>query len=168
MVSCTWPLTNHPSLPGASWSSMAVPRPSKEPGRPGSCLPGLGLDAVIDGTQTGTGVDFNISEPPQQGAGQRVDRLIGDRRFIPVPNGGPPPLCLLGLAPAHFLDVRDSGGAHLETFVKVRVWDSRPGVTQLGDATLEHVVRAGLSVGHQGQTGLPLGGPRGCAPRVYR
>ena len=41
---------------------MAVPLPSKEPGRPG-----LGLDAVIDGTQTGTRVDFNISEPPQQG-----------------------------------------------------------------------------------------------------
>src|SRR5262245_25304472 len=111
MVSCTWPLTNHPSSPGASWSSMAVPRPRREPGCPGSCLPGLGLDAVIDGAQTGTRVDFNISELPQQGACQRGDHLIDDRGFIPVANGGTPPLCLLGLAPVHFLDVRDSGAA---------------------------------------------------------
>src|SRR4029450_8343500 len=168
MVSCTWPLTNHPSSPGASWSSMAVPLPSKEPGRPSSFLSGLGLNAVIDGTQTGSRVDFNISEPPQQGACQRVDRLIGDRGFIPVANGGPPPLCLLGLAPANFLDVREGRAAHLETFGKVRVWDIRPGVTQLGDATLEHVVMAGLSVGHHGQTGLQLGVRRGVSPGLEK
>src|SRR5262249_50818527 len=41
---------------------MAVPLPSKEPDRPGSYLPGLGLDAVIDGTQTGTSptASFNL------------------------------------------------------------------------------------------------------------
>src|SRR4051812_43905761 len=31
MVSCTSPLMSPPSSPGASWSSMAVPRPSKGP-----------------------------------------------------------------------------------------------------------------------------------------
>jgi hypothetical protein len=143
---------------------MAVPLPSKEPGRPGSCLPGLGLDAVIDGTQTGTRVDFNISEPPQQGAHQRADRLIGDGGFILVANGETPSLRLLGLAPAHFLDVRESGAAHLETCCEDRVWGIRPGVTQLGDATREHVVIAGLAVGHHGQTGFQLGGQRGVGP----
>ena len=55
---------------------MAVPLPSKEPGRPGSCLFGLGLDAVIDGTQTGSRVDFNISEPTAAG-GEATHLLKG-------------------------------------------------------------------------------------------
>src|SRR5713101_6031612 len=109
---------------------------------PGSCLPGLGLDAVIDGTQTGPRVRFNIREPTQQGARQRVDRRIGDRGFIPVAYGWTLPLRLPGLAPANFLDVGQSGAAHLETFCEVRVRGIRPGVTQLGDAALEHVVMA--------------------------
>src|SRR5258705_153100 len=53
---------------------------------PGSCLSGLGLDAVIDGTQTGARVRFDIREPPQQRARERVDRLIGKRGFIPFSN----------------------------------------------------------------------------------
>src|SRR6266567_6385585 len=109
-------------------------------------LPGLGLDAVIDGTQTGARVRFNISEPAQQGARQWVDRLVGDGGFIPVANGGTLPLRLPGLAPANFLDVGQSGAAHLETLYEVRILGIRPGVTQLGDATLEHVVMAGLAV----------------------
>src|SRR5215510_13006450 len=113
-----------------------------------ACLPSLHLDAVIDGTQTGPRVCFDISKPPQQGARQRVDRLIGNSYFIPVANGWPSPLRLPDLAPANFLGVGQSGAAHLETFFKVRVLVIRPGVSQLFDATLENVVVAGLSVGH--------------------
>jgi hypothetical protein len=135
---------------------------------PDSWLPDPGLDAVIDGTQTGTRVRFNFSEPPQQGARQRVDRLIGDGGFIPVANGETPSLRLLGLAPANFLDVRDSGAAHLETCCEVRGRGIRPSVTQLGDATLEHVVMAGLAVGHHGQTGFQLGVRRGVGPGLEK
>ena len=92
-----------------------------------SRLPGLCLDAVIDGTQTGPRVRFDISEPPQQGARERVDRLIGERGFIPVANGWTPPLCLPALAPANFLCVGPFGAAHLETFVEVRSWLSVQG-----------------------------------------
>src|SRR5712691_12554097 len=66
-----------------------------------SRLPGLFLDAVIDGTQTGTRVCFDIREPTQQGARERVDRLIGNRGFIPVANGWTLPLRLPGLTPAN-------------------------------------------------------------------
>src|SRR5712691_8213802 len=107
---------------------------------PGSCLPGLCLDAVIDGTQTGARVRFNISKPPQQGACERIDRRIGDRGFIPFANGGTLALRLPGLAPANFLDVGHSGATHLEPFCEVRVRGIRPGVPQLSDTPLEHVV----------------------------
>src|SRR2546422_10120644 len=88
---------------------------------PGSWLPGLCLDAVIDGPQTGTRVRFNIREPTQQGAREWVDRRIGDSGFIPIANGGTPPLRLPGLPPANFLDVGPSGAAPHETFCEVRV-----------------------------------------------
>src|SRR5262245_51924355 len=86
-----------------------------------TCLPDLCLDAVIDGTQTSPGVCFDIREPPQQGARERVDRLIGKRCFIPVANGGTPPLRLPNLTPANFLRVGHIGAAHFETFFEVRV-----------------------------------------------
>jgi hypothetical protein len=117
-----------------------------------ACIPGLCLDAVIDSTQTGPRVRFDVSEPPQQRTREWVDRLIGDRCFIPVANGWTPPLRLSGLAPANFLCVGHSGAAHLETFFEVRVLVIRPGVTQLFEATLENVVMAGLSVCHHEQT----------------
>src|SRR5882724_7393575 len=82
----------------------------------GSCLPGLCLDAVIDGTQTGARVRFDISKPPPQGAREWVDRLIGKSGFIPFSNGWTLPLRLPGLAPANFLCVGHSGAVHL------RVW----------------------------------------------
>src|SRR2546426_11896431 len=110
-----------------------------------SRLLGLCLDAVIDGTQPGARVRFDISEPPQQGARERVDRLIGDRGFIPVANGRTLPLRLPALAPANFLCVGHLGAAHLETFVEVRGLVIRPGVTQLFVTMLENVVMAGLS-----------------------
>src|SRR6266404_1371450 len=130
----------------------APPRRSMNSAPAYSCLPSLCLDAVIDGTQTGPRVRFDISEPPQQGARERIDRLIGHRCFIPVANGWTPPLRLSGLAPANFLCVGHLGAAHLETFFEVRVLVIRPGVPQLFDATLENVVMAGLSVCHHGQT----------------
>src|SRR5689334_13031696 len=93
----------------------ALPRRSMHIATAPACLPGLCLDAVIDGTQTGSRVRFDIREPPQQGARERIDRLIGDRGFIPVANAWTPPLCLPGLAPANFLSVGHIGAAHLET-----------------------------------------------------
>src|SRR2546425_10417009 len=116
----------------------APPRRSMNIAIAPACLPGLCLDAVIDGTQTGPRVRFDISEPPQQGARERIDRLIGNRGFIPVANAWTPPLRLSGLAPANFLCVGQLGAAHRETFVEVRVLVIRPGVTQLFDATLEN------------------------------
>src|SRR5262245_26065945 len=107
-----------------------------------ACLPGLCLDAVIDGPQTGPGVRFDISEPAQQGACERVDRLIGDRCFIPVANAWTLSLRLPGLAPANFLCVGQLGAAHFEAFFEVRVLVIHPGITQLFDATLENVVMA--------------------------
>src|SRR6266446_3758947 len=135
----------------------APPRRSMNIAPAHSRLPGLGLDAVIDGTQTGPRVRFDISEPSQQGARQRIDRLIGHRCFIPVANGWTLPLRLPDLAPANFLCVGYIGAAHFETFFEVRVMVIRPGVTQLFDATLENVVMAGLSVCHHGQTRSQLG-----------
>src|SRR5512145_1527590 len=84
----------------------ATPRRSTNIATDPACLAGLCLDARIDGTQTGPRVRFDISEPPQQGTRERVDRLIGDRCFIPVAHGWTLPLRLPGLAPANFLCVR--------------------------------------------------------------
>src|SRR5262245_19915273 len=149
---------------GVSWtygagaaSPAATPRRSMNIATTPACLPGLCLDAVIDGTQTGPRVRFDISEPAQQGARERVDRLIGDRCFIPVANGWTPPLRLSGFAPANFLCIGHIGAAHLETFFEVRVLVIRPGATQLFDATLENVVMASLSVCYHGQTRSQLG-----------
>src|SRR5215831_19503809 len=131
-------------------------------------LPSLCLDAVIDSTQTGSRVRFDIREPPQQGTRERVDRLIGYRCFIPVANGWTPPLRLPGLAPANFLRVGHIGAAHLETFFEVRVLVIRPGVTQLFDATLENMVMAGLSVCYHGQTRSQLRVQRCVSPGLQK
>jgi hypothetical protein len=99
-------------------------------------LPGLCLEAVIDGTQTGPRVCFDISEPPQEGAREWVNRLIGDRCFIPVANSWTLPLCLPDLAPANFLGIGHIGAAHFETFFEVRVLVIRPGVSQFCNAVV--------------------------------
>src|SRR5215470_1955898 len=101
--------------------SVATPHRSMNIATEPSSLPSLGLDAVIDSTQTGSRVRFDISEPSQQGACEGVDRLISDRCFIPVTNGWPLPLRLPGLAPANFLRVGHIGATHFETFFEVRV-----------------------------------------------
>src|SRR5262245_9283352 len=132
------------------------------------CLPGLCLDAVIDGTQTSARVCFDIREPPQQGACERVNRLISNSGFISFANGWTPPLRLPGLVPADFLCVGHIRAAHLEACVEVRVLVVRPRVTQLLDATLEHMVMTGFSVGHHGQTGSQLGVRRCVGPGLEK
>ena len=105
-------------------------------------LPGLYLEAVIDSTQTGPRVRFDISEPSQEGARQRIDCLMAIAASYRSRMVGAPPLRLSDLAPANFLGVGHIGAAHFETFFEVRVLVIRQGISQFGDATLENVIMA--------------------------
>jgi hypothetical protein len=129
---------------------------------------GLALDAVIDGSQTAARVRFDLCEPPQQGACERVDCLIGHRSFIPVANGGTLPLRLPRLGPTNFLGVGHRRAIDLEPGVEVWVVVIGPGEAEFFDAPLENLVMTGLAVGYHGETRLQCGIWGGVGPGLEK
>lgn len=91
--------------------------------------------------QSGARVRFDIGEPPEQGAGERVDGLVGNGRLDLF---RPRRTLLLSLLPdlpiAYLLDVGPVRAVDPEPLVEVRVFLLLQAITEFLNTALEDVV----------------------------